>query len=123
MNQRLAEQRRLITTWILRLSIGLSVLAFLAGLVVFIAKGGDYLPRTPSGSIGAILAYVWDEIRTLHASAFLDTGVLVVLFTPLTRLVAGVVANLRSRDWLYFSIGLLVLSLVVTGLMAGQGGG
>jgi len=120
MKAALDQQRRFITLWILRLSIGLSVGCILAGLGIFLAMGADYLPHTPSGSIVQILAYVWQEAVSLHASAFLDAGVLVILFTPLARLVSGVVANVRARDWLYVSIGLGVIALVLTGLFTGQ---
>ena len=123
MNATLEGQRRLINLWILRASIGLSLVSILIGLGVFLMKGADYTPRTPSGSIAAILGHVWQEALGLHASAFLDFGVLVMLFTPLARLAAGVVASARAKDWLYTSIGLLVIMLVVIGLYAGQSGG
>ena len=122
MNQRLANQRRLINLWILRASIGLSLVSILIGLGVFLVKGADYLPRTPSGSIAVILAYVWREALGLHASAFLDIGVLVMLFTPLARLAAGIVSNVRSRDWTYALIGLVVAVLVALGMLSGQSG-
>ena len=120
MNATLEGQRRLINLWVLRSSIGLSIGSILVGIALFLAKGGDYLPRTPSGSIGSILVYVWQEAVGLHASAFLDFGVLVMLLTPLARLAAGVVANTRSRDWLYVVIGLVVFTLVSFGLFAAQ---
>lgn len=123
MTAKLDSQRRLVTLWILRLSIGLSVISILAGLGVFLVKGADYVPHTPSGSIATILVYVWQEALGLHASAFLDAGVLVLLFTPLARLAAGVVANVRSRDWTYALIGLVVGALVAIGLVSGQSGG
>ncbi len=123
MTERLEAQRRLITVWILRSSIGLSVACIAAGLAVFLAHGADYQPHTPSGPITAILAYVWQEALGLHASAFLDAGVLVMLFTPLARLASGVVANARARDWLYVGIGLIVIGLVLTGLFTGQASG
>ncbi len=122
MKERLEAQRRFITVWILRASIGLSVTSIVAGLTVFLAKGADYQPHTPSGPITAILAYVWQEALGLHASAFLDAGVLVVLFTPLARLASGVVANVRAQDWVYVFIGVLVIGLVCVGLFAGQAG-
>jgi uncharacterized membrane protein len=122
MNARLEGQRRQINLWILRTSIGLSVACILTGLAVFLAKGGAYVPHTPSGSITAILIYVWQEALAAHASAFLDAGVLVMLFTPLARLAAGVVANARARDWLYVLIGLVVVGLVIAGLLMGQSG-
>ena len=119
MNATLEGQRRLINLWILRASIGLSLVSILIGLGVFLVKGADYTPRPPSGSIASIVGHVWQGALGLHASAFLDFGVLVMLFTPLARLVAGVVANTRSRDWLYVGIGVLVLVLVITGLFMG----
>lgn len=122
MSERLETQRRLVTIWILRSSIGLAVASIVMGLAVFLAKGADYQPHTPSGPITAILAYVWREAVGLHASAFLDAGVLVLLFTPLARLASGVVANARARDWLYVGIGVIVIGLVLTGLFTGQGG-
>ena len=123
MSERLVAQRRLITLWILRISIGLSVACIGAGLAVFLVKGADYQPRTPSGHITAILAYVWQEALSRHAGALIDAGILVLLFTPLARLASGVVANARLRDWLYVAIGMIVIGLVLTGLFTGQGGG
>ena len=120
MNVKLEGQRRLINLWILRASISLSLVSILIGLGVFLAKGADYVPHTPSGSIATIIAYVWQEALGLHASTFLDFGVLAILFTPLARLAAGVVANLRARDWMYVGIGLIVFALVSVGLFAGQ---
>ncbi len=123
MNEKLEAQRRLITLAILRLSIGLAVFSILVGLTLFLARGAVYFPRTPSGRIDAILAYVWHEAQAGRASAYLDAGLLVILFTPLARLASGVVANARARDWLYVGIGAVVMALVITGLFTGQSGG
>ncbi len=123
MSTRLEQQRRLITLWILRLSIGLAVFSILVGLTLFLARGAVYFPRTPSGRIDQILVFVWHEGLSLRPSAFMDAGMLVILFTPLARLASGVVANARARDWLYVGIGVLVTALVVTGLFTGQSAG
>ena len=120
MNARLEEQRRLTTLWVLRISIGLAVFSILVGLTLFLARGAVYFPRTPSGRIDEILIYVWHEAQAGRASAYLDAGILVILFTPLARLASGVVANARSRDWLYVGIGAVVIALVITGLFTGQ---
>jgi uncharacterized membrane protein len=123
MNARLEDQRRLITLWILRLSIGLAVFSILVGLTLFLARGAVYFPRTPSGRIDEILIYVWHEAQAGRASAYLDAGILVMLFTPLARLASGVVANARARDWLYMGIGVIVIGLVLIGLIAGENSG
>lgn len=123
MSEKLAEQRRLLNLWILRTSIGLSLASILIGLGVFLAKGANYTPHTPSGSIATIVADAWREVLGVHASAFLDIGVLVILFTPLARLSAGIVASMRTRDWIYMLIGLVVVALVSLGMLTGQAGG
>jgi uncharacterized membrane protein len=122
MSEKLEAQRRLITLLILRLSIGLAVISILVGLTLFLARGAVYFPRTPSGRIDAILSYVWHEALAMRPSAFLDAGLLVILFTPLARLASGVVANARARDWLYVGIGTVVIGLVMIGLFTGQSG-
>ena len=122
MSERLEAQRRLVTTWLLRLSIGLAAFSILVGLTLFLARGAVYFPTTPSGRIDAILAYAWREAMAWRPSAFLDVGILVILFTPLARLLSGVVANVRVRDWLYVGIGAMVIALVLVGLFMGQSG-
>ena len=121
MKERLEAQRRLVTVWILRSSIVLAVSSILVGLALFLARGGAYFPTTPSGPIHSILAYVWREGAALRPSAFMEAGILVILFTPLARLLSGVVANARARDWLYVGIGAVVIALVLIGLLTGQG--
>ncbi|HEY4128329.1 MAG TPA: DUF1634 domain-containing protein [Gammaproteobacteria bacterium] len=123
MSERLEEQRRLITLWLLRTSIGLAVFLILIGMTLFLARGAVYFPRTPSGRIDEILVHIWQGASAGQASAFMDAGILVILFTPLARLASGVVANARSRDWLYVGIGAMVMALVLIGLFSGAEGG
>lgn len=122
MSEELEAQRRTVTVWILRASIGLAVLFILAGLEIFLVRGGAYFPRSPSGSLLEIATYAWREMQNLRPSAFFDAAMLVVLLTPLARLLSGVVASLRARDWGYVVIGLMVMTLVSIGLFAGQAG-
>ena len=123
MSTRLDGQRRLVTLWILRLAIGLAVSSIVVGLALFLVRGAVYFPRTPSGRIDQILAYIWHEGLGLRPSAFMDAGILVILFTPLARLASGVIANIRTKDWLYVGIGLVVSGLVLIGLFTGQANG
>lgn len=116
----LAQHRRRLTAWILRLSIGLCLLLILLGLALFLAQGGTRAPAFPGGSLVDILSGAWRRGERLHAGAFLDAGLAVLLLTPVARLVAGVYVSARAKDWLYVLIGLIVLGLVAAGLLAGQ---
>ena len=116
----LVQHRRWLTAWILRLSIGLCLLLILLGLVLFLAQGGTQVPAFPRGSLADILAGAWQRSERLHAGAFLDAGLVVLLLTPVARLVAGVYVSARAKDWMYVGIGVVVLALVLLGLVAGQ---
>ena len=116
----LARQRQLLAIWILRTSILLCLLFIIIGLGIFLVHGATHLPTTPSGRLSAILESVVHGGIGLHASAFLVAGIVVLLLTPIVRLLSGVVVSARAHDSLYVMIGLIVLALVIAGLLIGQ---
>ena len=120
MNNKLTHERQFLTRLILRTSIGLCLLLIVIGLGIFFAQGGTHIPVNPSGKFSAILDRAVHSGAGLHASAFLIAGMVVLLLTPIARLLSGVVISARARDGLYVLIGLVVLALVVTGLLIGQ---
>lgn len=120
MNHKLTHERRYLTRLILRTSIGLCLVLIVIGLVIFFAQGGTHVPVNPSGRFSAILGGIAHGGAGLHASAFLIGGVVVLLLTPIARLLAGIVMSARAHDRLYAVIGLVVLALVVAGLLIGQ---
>jgi uncharacterized membrane protein len=117
----IVRERRLINVWIVRASVTLCVIFIVLGLALFFAHGSR-MPAMPSGSVPHILHDILLSGSHWQASAFLDAGLLVILLTPMVRLLAGVYVSLRMRDWLYASIGLIVVALVIIGLVAGQAG-
>lgn len=118
----LAEHRRWLTAWILRLSIALCLISIVAGLALFLIHGGRLQPANPSGSLIDILDGALHRGEALHAGAFLVAGLLVLLLTPVARLMAGIYISARARDWVYVLIGLVVVGLVIAGLLMGQAG-
>ncbi|MDE2196711.1 MAG: DUF1634 domain-containing protein [Gammaproteobacteria bacterium] len=118
----IVRERRLLNTWILRASIVLCLLLIVIGLSVFFVHGGTHIPATPSGSLRQIIRHAVHAGTGLHAGTFLDAGVIVLLLTPMARLLAGIYVSARVRDWLYVAIGVLVLALVIIGVIAGQSG-
>lgn len=117
---KLTRERRFLVRLILRTSIGLCLLLIAIGLVIFFARGGAHVPVSPNGKFSAILAHALHDGAGLHAGAFLIAGLVVLLLTPIARLLSGVVMSARAHDRLYAVIGLVVLALVVAGLLIGQ---
>lgn len=120
--EEIVRERRLLNTWILRTSIVLCVAFIVVGLVLFFLHGGAPIQAMPSGSLGQLLRQTVGQALGLHASAFLEVGIILLLLTPMVRLAAGIYVSARVRDWLYAVIGLLVLGLVILGVIAGQSG-
>ena len=118
----IVRERRLLNIWILRVSIALCVLLIAIGLAIFFVHGGARIPATPSGSLRQIVHSAAHGSIGLHASAFLDAAIVLLLLTPMARLAAGIYVSVRVRDWLYVGIGALVLGLVIIGVIAGQSG-
>ncbi|MGH8370834.1 MAG: DUF1634 domain-containing protein [Gammaproteobacteria bacterium] len=118
----IVRERRLLNIWIVRASVGLCMACMVDGLALFFLHGSR-MPGMPAGSLWHILNGIVRDASSSQAGAFLDAGLLILLFTPIVRLLAGVYVSLRMRDWLYASIGLMVVALVVIGLLAGQNGG
>lgn len=116
---RLVRERRLLNTWILRASIGACLLLIVIGMAMFFVHGVR-LPMPPRGSLWEILKRAAGRGVRLHSDAFLDIAIIVLLLTPMMRLLDGVYVSARASDWLYAGIGLLVLALVVSGVIAGQ---
>ena len=115
------RERRLINIWIVRASVTLCLTSILIGLILFFAQGSQ-MPSTPTGSLGHIVHGILERGRFWRVSAFLDAGLVILLLTPMVRLLAGIYVSLRMRDWLYAVIGLVVVALVIIGLVAGQAG-
>ncbi len=118
---RLVRERRLLNIWILRASISGCLLLIAVGLALFFMHGA-HLPAAPHGSLPAILEQAVMHGGRLESNAFLDIAIVVLLLTPMVRLLAGVYVSTRARDWLYAGIGVLVLALVIAGVVAGQFG-
>lgn len=118
----IVRERRLLNIWILRVSIMLCALLIALGLLIFFVRGSGNVQEASSGSLREMIHASIQGSIGLHAGAFLDAAIIVLLLTPMARLVAGIYVSARVRDWLYVGVGVLVLALVIVGVIAGQSG-
>lgn len=51
------------------------------------------------------------------ADLVVSTGLVILLATPVARLMDGIVAELRAREWLFASLGLAALLLLLGSLL------
>lgn len=70
---------------------------------------------TIQGIIGLVIAG--------HGSGIMQTGVVLLLLTPIIRVAFSLVAFLKQRDWIYVAVALIVLTVLLYSLFGGKGGG
>lgn len=93
------------------LSVGLIAFAFLLH-----AAGAGPLPSTPVPARGLA-----DELVRLTPTGFLSLGVLVLIFTPVTRVLASLVSFAEERERAYVLITGIVLANLLVSLVLGLG--
>jgi uncharacterized membrane protein len=98
--------------WLLRIGVALSVAVLLLGLMLAAVRGEQAslppsIDRLPSG-IGA-----------LQSSAILSLGVLVLIFTPIARVVFTVFAFGKERNKEFVLVAVIVLVNLTIGFALG----
>jgi uncharacterized membrane protein len=110
--------------WIARLlQVGVLVAALivLAGGIVFLARHGSALPRygvfegqpPELRSVGGIVR----EAASFRGRGLIQLGLLILIATPIARVVLSVVVFRLQRDRLYVGITLVVLALLLWSLV------
>jgi uncharacterized membrane protein len=61
------------------------------------------------------------EAATVHGRGLIQLGLLVLIATPVARVLFSVVAFLYERDWTYVAITVIVLALLCYSLFGGGG--
>jgi uncharacterized membrane protein len=118
-NASLPETKRRVDRWIAGLLRGGVILA--AALVL---AGGVLYLKSESGPAPNYHVFQGEpeELRTVpgifHAAlglrgpGLIQLGLLVLIATPITRVVFSVIAFLYERDWIYVTVTLMVLGLL-----------
>ena len=76
--------------------------------------GAGTFPHTLSAALAGVAAG--------SPAAIIVLGLLVLLATPLLRIIVSVAIFARERDWLYVAITLLVLAILLLSFALGKGG-
>ena len=114
------RQAELIISYALRGGVVVSAAIIAAGMLWF------YLQMAVTGH--AALAYphsfggMFRRLGQGQPLALVTMGLLVLLLTPILRVVISVVIFALERDWRYTTITLLVLIILLISLLLGQGG-
>lgn len=68
------------------------------------------------------LGWLWNGLLALEGQAVIVLGLLLLIATPVLRVVVSVLAYLRERDWVYAGITGTVLALLLVCFLLGKVG-
>jgi uncharacterized membrane protein len=103
------------TLWLLRGQL------LLAGLMIVV---GSLLALQASGALPShtvALGAIGSGLRHGDGAAWVSAGFVLLILTPVVRLLATAGTFVRERDWRFVGATALVLAIVVSGLVIGRG--
>ncbi|WP_443944621.1 DUF1634 domain-containing protein [Pedobacter sp. AW1-32] len=114
---------QLILGTLLRAGVMLSMgIVLIGGVIYLIHNKGlivDYSVFKPEISNFSSIAAIFKGVLTLRGDAVVQFGILMLIFTPIARIVFALFSFLIERDYLYVLIGLLILLIIAISLNGG----
>ncbi len=105
---------------LLRVGVLISTSIVLIGGVIFMSTHTKELVSfenfKPEEAKFSSIADIFVGLRTFEALAIIQFGVLLLIFTPIARVVFSIFSFLIEKDYMYVLIGLIVLCVIITSL-------
>ncbi len=115
--ERAKEQRNLDQTIHQLLVIGLTISVAFMLLGLFLDLTLHRVIPTAIPNLGE----VFTRVISFRPSGFLSLGLLVLIATPVVRVIGSFIAFIYERDWRYTGITFLVLLIVTLSIVLGKG--
>jgi len=105
---------------LLRVGVICSMLIVFAGGVIYLVHDHsgmvDYRKFNAGKSGLASIALIFDRAGRMDGAAIIQLGTLLLIFTPILRVVFSIFSFLIERDYLYVLIGMFVLCVILFSL-------
>lgn len=111
---------QLILGTLLRVGVLVSTgVVILGGIIFLIEHRNDSVSLhnfVPEQSRFASVAAILGGLKQFDGLAIIQFGVLLLIFTPIARVVFSIFSFLMEKDYMYVGIGLIVLCVIITSL-------
>nr|WP_314498123.1 DUF1634 domain-containing protein [uncultured Chryseobacterium sp.] len=108
---------------LLRLGVILSVIISLVGFVKLFTEGFKMPRKYKLLEMGTSSEKVWSQFwETLckgEGMAIIQLGILILIFTPLMRIIFALIGYLKEKDYLYVLISSIVLAIMAVSFFTG----
>lgn len=108
---------------LLRLGVILSVATSLIGFIKLFTEGFEmpkkYTSLAVSSSSDKVWSHFWESLCKGEGMAIIQLGILLLIFTPLMRIIFALIGYLKEKDYVYVFISSIVLAIMAVSFFAG----
>jgi len=105
---------------LLRVGVIVSTAVVLLGGIIFLTNQGNqtvsFSEFKPEQVKFSSVAEILSGLKTFDGLAIIQFGVLLLIFTPIARVVFSIFSFLMEKDYMYVLIGIIVLCVIITSL-------
>lgn len=107
---------------LLRLGVLLSVITSLIGFIKLFTEGFK-MPKYKLLDMGSssekVWGNLWDSLCKGEGMAIIQLGILLLILTPLVRIIFALIGYLKEKDYVYVVISLIVLVIMSVSFLTG----
>ena len=108
---------------LLRLGVILSVITSLIGFVKLFLEGFKMPKKYKFLEMGTssekVWSHFWNSLMKGEGMAIIQLGILLLIFTPLVRIIFALIGYLKEEDYLYVFISSIVLVIMAISFFTG----
>ncbi|AYL97192.1 DUF1634 domain-containing protein [Mucilaginibacter celer] len=112
--------------WILRAGVLVSMSIVFIGGVIYLYRHGhthvDYSKFVGVPDFVSTPAGIIHGIFTLRGRAIIQAGIILLIATPVIRVIFSAIGFIMEKDYLYTAITLVVLLIIVSSMLSGHAG-
>jgi uncharacterized membrane protein len=108
---------------LLRLGVILSVITSLIGFVKLFMEGFEMPKKYRLLDMGTssekVWSHFWETLCKGEGMAIIQLGILMLIFTPLMRIIFALIGYLKEKDYVYVIISSIVLAIMAVSFFTG----
>ena len=115
-----------IIGWVLRAGVIISMLVVVFGGIVYLYRHGhevhDYSRFKGVPDFVHSFSGIVNGIITFKGRAIIQAGIVLLILTPVIRVIFSAIGFLIEKDYMYVGLTLVVLFVIILGMLTGHGG-
>jgi uncharacterized membrane protein len=117
---------QVIIGWVLRIGVIVSMSVVFVGGVIYLYRHGESVPNYSkfNGIPNFVqLNGIIDGILNLRGRSIIQAGIILLIATPIVRIIFSTISFVFEKDYLYIGISLLVLLIIILSSVSGHAAG